>query len=412
MKYSRSIIFTLIIILFSFSSFFAVIKTDYAIFLFDNGEKNMIASMLNYAQQHATPTLENLDFKIVFMGPALDGMSQEPFCNFRNKIIDYKQLGIEETIDRHWTRNATISQTSLKNIFNNLQIRKKIFVGVSCTVFGQILQLYQTNQEIETIALRDNPNLYGDGDYFSVAQHVQIIAKTIAVPSKLIAQDISCGNKKVTIIGHAPTEEWQKLAQKIDTTAIINRLEVNSQKLIIAYAGSYGDDYQNAFKLFLKMLQDEKISKLNLQIIIVPHPRYQGSFEKKLCQNFDYKTSKFFIADDTKELTRTKTIEALAIADIVVVPVATSTIVTQAKALSKEVFYINATSNYNSQELEQKNILIRISTTDEFIKALEKFHKNQWKQNNSNDIFNLFGIPKNGSQLLWQLLVSNETQLQ
>lgn len=28
------------------------IETDYAIFLFDNGEKNMVASMLKYVEEH------------------------------------------------------------------------------------------------------------------------------------------------------------------------------------------------------------------------------------------------------------------------------------------------------------------------------------------------------------------------
>ena len=51
------------------------IQTDYAIFLFDNGEKNIVASMLNYAEQHDKAILDAMDFRIVFMGAAIDATS-------------------------------------------------------------------------------------------------------------------------------------------------------------------------------------------------------------------------------------------------------------------------------------------------------------------------------------------------
>jgi hypothetical protein len=38
-------------------------RTDYAIFLFDNGDKNMVASMLNYAQKQDASVLDHLDFR-------------------------------------------------------------------------------------------------------------------------------------------------------------------------------------------------------------------------------------------------------------------------------------------------------------------------------------------------------------
>src|ERR1700733_15822544 len=86
------------------------VQTDYAIFLFDNGEKNMVASMLKYAEENDREALQNLDFRIVFMGASIDAMGKEPFCHYPEKLIHYKQLGIGETIDHHWKRDGRLKQ--------------------------------------------------------------------------------------------------------------------------------------------------------------------------------------------------------------------------------------------------------------------------------------------------------------
>src|SRR5690349_24216494 len=96
------------------------IQTDYAIFLFDNGDKNMIASMLRHAEENAKSTLDALDFRIIFMGASIDAMHTEPFCRYPGKLVHYKQLGIEETIDRHWKRDKQLEHVSLSQLEKNL----------------------------------------------------------------------------------------------------------------------------------------------------------------------------------------------------------------------------------------------------------------------------------------------------
>src|ERR1700722_14580472 len=133
-----------------------LIQTDYAIFLFDNGDKNMIGSMLSYARQRDPFTLEHLDFRIIFMGASLDAMSKEPFCHYPDKLLHYKQLGFEEVIDHTWKRDREINQTSVARLAQNLHVQKKVWVGVSCLIFEQILHYYQDNTDVEVVALRDN----------------------------------------------------------------------------------------------------------------------------------------------------------------------------------------------------------------------------------------------------------------
>lgn len=42
------------------------IVTNNAVFLYDNGEKNMVATALRYGERMGT--LENIDFRIIFFG--------------------------------------------------------------------------------------------------------------------------------------------------------------------------------------------------------------------------------------------------------------------------------------------------------------------------------------------------------
>src|SRR5690242_7944473 len=108
----------------------APIQTDYAIFLFDNGDKSMVASMLRYAEAHEKSALDQLDFRIVFFGASLDAMDKEPFCHFPDKLIHYAQLGIAETVDHTWKRDRKLTPQSLEALTKNLIVRKKAITGV------------------------------------------------------------------------------------------------------------------------------------------------------------------------------------------------------------------------------------------------------------------------------------------
>lgn len=377
------------------------IRTDTVIFLFDNGDKNMVASMLNYARKQDASTLDHLNFKIVFMGASTDAMSKEPFCYYPDKLIHYKQLGLEETIDHTWKRDRKLNQSSIEKLSQSLNIQKKVWVGVSCSIFEQLIQHYQDNSDIEIVALRDNPSPDGDTDYFLVADKIQNIAKKVAVPSKAAAAKLNPQNQEIVVIGHGPIEEWCKEAKGLDKEEIITRLGLNALIPIIVYAGTYGDYYENCFKAFLELLPNEA-----MQVLIVPHPRYKGIVEKKNCANLKNEIAKLtiigeFEADPRKNA---KTIEALYIADAIVTADATSTIVFQANALKKKVLYINTTSSQVSDRLCAKKLIQKMTSSEEFLDLIRNIQLTKGIEPSSSfeDVFELLGIPKNGAKLLWQ----------
>ena len=368
-------------------------QTDYAIFIFDNMDKNMIASMFNYAEKQDASLLNELNFRIVFMGPSVDGMSKEPFCHYPEKLIHYSELGIEEIIDHTWKRDRLLNQTSIENISKNLAIQKKIWVGVSCSIFGQILQYYQDNTDLEVVALRDNPNLNGNTDYFLVANNIQSKAKKVAIPSKAASENLDLSLQKIVVIGHGPVEEWCEEVKNLDKEEIILRLGLNSQLPIILYAGVYGDYYENCFKTFLELVAGKEV-----QIVIAPHPRYKGVIEKQLCA---YPTIGEWEADPKKNA---KMIELLYIADAIVTADATSTIVFQGSALKKKVLYINPVVSQVSDDLCARKLIQKINSSEEFNLFIHTIKRSELASSDE-DAFDLLGIPKNGAKLLWEELL-------
>ena len=378
-------------------------KTDYAIFLFDNGDKNMISAMLNYAREEDASVLDHLNFRIIFMGPSTDAMSKAPFCHYSEKLIHYKQLGVEETVDHTWKRDRKLSQTSIERLSQSLNIQKKIWIGVSCSIFEQILYHYQENTNIEVVALRDNPNPDGATDYFPVADEIQSIAKKVAIPSEAASEKLHPVDQEIVVIGHGPMEEWCREVESIDRKGVLERLGLNSQLPIIVYAGAYGDDYENAFKMFLELIPDG-----NIQILVVPHPRYEGVVEKKICENLKYNATQLMIIGEfeTDPTKTAKTVEALSIADAIVTADATSTIVFQGNALKKNVLYVNSLSSPVIEGLCAKKLIQKITTPDEFLKLVGNIElSKETMQSSDEDVFQLLGIPRNGAKLLWEELL-------
>lgn len=356
----------------------------------------MIASMLKYAEENDPTALENLDFRIVFMGASIEAMNKEPFSHYPEKLLHYSQLGITETIDKTWKREQKLDLANFCKLLENIGVKKKVWVGVSCSIFEQILNHYQDNSTIEVVAIRDNPSPHGDTDYFKIADEVQNTAKKIAVPSQVVFDELDTHNKEVIIVGHAPIEEWQEAVQHIDRDFIIGRLDLNSQRPIVVYTGVYGDCYKDCFDLFLDVIPREDV-----EVLIVPHPRTNGNVEKEACKS-GFARAKIvgeFVEDP---LMKIKTVEALSIADFVVTADATSTIVFQANALNKKVLYVNPSSSKTSDMLCNKKLIHRVSSKEEFSQIIQDSltMKNE-TPDSTEDIFKLLGIPKQSAKLLW-----------
>lgn len=366
--------------------FARLIQTDYAIFLFDHGDKNMIASLLNHARKHDKEQLDRLDFRIVFFGASTDAISQEPFCDYPDKMIHYQDLGVEETVDHTWLRDKKLTPASIAHLAEKLEVRKKVWVGVSCSIFEQIVDFYQNKGDVAVLAFRDNPSPIGDTDYFRVAEEVQKAAHRVALP---YAND----QKKTVVTGSGPIEDWVAATQNLDKEKMIAQLGLDKNHPIAVFAGSYGDDYELRFKKFLDLVPRGK----EWQVLVMPHPRFKGMVEKK----FSFPIIGECADDPSK---RIKNVEAIFIADAVVTVDATSTIVFQANALKKRVLYIDLYPSRGADFLSVKKVIQKISTPDQCAHALRTAKENPPNES----IFEILGMPKQGARLLWEELIAED----
>lgn len=275
-------------------------------------------------------------------------------------------------------------------------------------MFGQIVKKYQDQVSVEVAVLRDNLNPVGDTDYFKVAAQVQHFSNKIVVTSQASAETMP-KDKTIVVVGHAPIEQWQQQAQSLDKNSIKERLGFNLSDRIVVYSGSYGDGYEEAFRQFLQMIQDHRITASNLHILIVPHPRYRGVLEKTLYLGLDENVkNNIRIVSESEEnsLLRIKSLEALVIADVVVVCDATSTVVAQANVLKKKVLYINSKVSQIAEGLCSKNLIQRITTSDEMLQFMSKSQQiPESPLCAQTDVFQVWGIPREGARLLWEEFV-------
>lgn len=388
-----SILFSILMIIFSPLCILAhavPIKTDYAIFLFDNGEKNLISSMLNYAQKYDKDTLDALDFRIVFLGASCDSMEQSPFVDYKDKLIHYKQLGVQETIERTWKRDQKLNAQDLQTVLAHLHVNKKVLLGVSCAIFEQFAEEFQKDPSLTVQALRDSLSPWGDSDYFTVADQVQKKVHHLALACPFASPDYA-DEKNISYVGHSPTEEWQYAVHQFDKEKTRTRLGLKKNLPIVVYTGSYGDSYSKSFETFLEYMPMDGI-----QVVIVPHPRFKGEEEKRLCAKL--KKNFPIVGEWEKDPSRNaKTVEMLNLADGVITSDATSTIVFQANALKKKVFYINPHASCMSDAISAKGLIQKIHNRAECALSLKRL-----PQANDKNVFELLEIPLDSSKLLWK----------
>lgn len=314
------------------------LKTERALYLYDTGDKNMVASMFQFAKEHDRNKLEALDFRVIFMNGAIDARGEEPFATFPEKILSASE---------------------------KLEVTKKVWLPVSSGESEQMALGYQ-QQGIEVAALRDNPSPIGDTPYFSTAEKVQRVCHKWIVSSGQFYEP----SKEVIVVGSGPIEEYCEKARTIDREGVCQRLKLTNELPVVVLTGSHGTLFEERLRFFLGLIP----STPPFHLVFVPHPR------------------------DTRKMAKPiSTLEALVLADAVVVLDPTSTIVYQANALKKRVLFVSEKGTRASEFLCQKELIERVASTKELLKGIQKAQE----QPQDRDLFELLAIPKMGAERLW-----------
>lgn len=319
--------------------------------------------------------------------PVIERLAEEkiPFgvitAGTANKIIHYSDLpkdklftlsdfGIED-IDSSWPREKKISCRRIRNLVE--QIDAELFItGVAFELQGQLLEECK-RQKIKTIAYWDNFNANGDNNYFKVAHAVKEKADYLFVPSELVAKDLFSINIPTIIVGHPSLEKWK---DSLNLYKGIASSPKKNEAHMMTYIGSYGAGYEKAFHFFLDILRESEFEGV---VMIQPHPRTDGSFERKTIEGWE----KDHI--DLQVMEEVSTYALVSLSDYIVCY--NSSVGIQALAAGKRVLYvIPPNDNYSNAAIENDVAPI--------ICSLEDWKNNLHNSKKISDLFSVMGMPR------------------
>lgn len=213
---------------------------------------------------------------------------------------------------------------------------QKVLTGVASELQGETLDFFR-EQGVETLAFWDNFNSKGPSDYFPRAHSIQERADVLLLPSDSLISSFSY--RKTRVVGHPTLVEKEK------------------PKLIV-WVGGYGSQYEEAYALFKEGMKSiEGCIVLNQH-----HPK-------------------------TGRKNDLKTVEAIAIADVVVCH--QSTVAFQALSKNKPVLHIIPKGQTYDTLPIQKGLAKKVTTLEEFPAMLT-----ETLNSDVLDFYEVMGIPK------------------
>jgi hypothetical protein len=294
----------LVLFLVCFASLFAK-ETDLLVVLFDAGETNALLPVLEKLHE------EGRIFSIAVCGTAAELVKKRP--EFSEHLLE-----IDSRIDKTWTRDQMLLESRILEIKKKVQ-PKVVLTGVASQIQAQLLDAYK--HEARTLAYWDNFSPNGANPYFTKALEVQKHADKVLYPSDFVAsaeEFASRPKEEKIVVGQPSLDVWKKELSAVNRHAIWK-----SPDSVITYIGSYGPEYEEALRLFVRCIRE---SHFPGKVIIQLHPKSDGAFEKTVCSGAPF----LFLP--------LSTIEAVAIADLVVCY--NSTVAFQASFSGKKVLYV------------------------------------------------------------------------
>ncbi len=366
-------IFKLVSLFLGMFSFFTLDakKYDYVIYAQDAGETYAFLPLLSHLEEN------NANYLLLVGGVAEEICAKKSL--FSEKICSIKTFGVN--IDKTGPRSQEISDQKLFSITDNLE--PKVFLtGVAFHLQKQLLDAF-SQKGVRTVAYWDNFGTVGDDPYFSIASTVEKSADFLFLPSQKHLLSPLFQKRfpdQIYVVGQPSLEEWKK----------IYRPAFSKNNRWMVYVGGYGAQYEEAFELFLDEISQ---CEIDYEIFVLPHPKFEGAFEKKSLQR-TLKKNPHLCVHIEKSMT---TQEAVYFSDLVICH--QSSVGIQAISLDKPVIYlIPSDQNFTNFALDI-NLAKRAFNHDSFQKALEDV-----MQEPAFDFYEISEIPENGSEIFFQTL--------
>lgn len=364
-------IFRCLFLLFLPLQVFCAKPTELLFIVQDAGETNAFIPFMKLLDEKKIP------FQVLAGGTGEEILSKHSFL--KDHLSSTK-------LEKSCPRDKKLSTTEIDH-FVSLFSPKRILSGVAFEFQGQLMEAFQKNGS-KTFAYWDNFSDDGDNPYFSTAHQVEKKADVVLLPSQIVKDAPSFKDRKeLFVVGQPSLSFWQKGCIPEDFR---KKLSLSKEKKTLLYVGGYGQDYEEAFYLFLKLLSHGDFSTST--VLIVPHPKVDGSFERNALEEMS-------LPIDIRVLSGVSTIDMAKICDIVLCH--QSTVGMQALAIPKPVLFIMPKEQNYQNFIIDKGWVKRISEEDSLEEEIQKALKST-----APNLFSLMGIPENAEERMFEAIFS------
>ncbi len=311
---------------------------------------------------------DGVSFGVVTAGVASSIISQADLPI--KEVYTLSDFGLTD-VGRDWPRSRKMKKKEISMLFD--KIDAGIFItGVAFELQGQLLEECK-KRKIQNVAFWDNFSASGENEYFKIAHLVKEKADLLFVPSQVVANDLFSSQVPTVVVGHPSLERWRFSLDLYKDKPLLKGKERSHQ--MITYIGSYGKKYEEAFHFFLDILHESDFQGV---VMVQPHPKTDGSFERRSIEGWE----KDHI--DLQIMNEVSTFALVSLSDLVVCY--NSSVGIQALAAGKRVVYLlPPDDNYTNAAIESNAAPVVCSLED-------------WKQidfqGSKINLFNLMGMPK------------------
>ncbi|MCH9613545.1 MAG: hypothetical protein SP1CHLAM54_05500 [Chlamydiia bacterium] len=363
------------------TSLFGAVQTDLLFFLVDAGETHAILPVLEKLESFEK------DYIVLAHGTAKDIVYQSGLPP--QKIMTFAEFGIE--LDPVLPRMFQLTSPEVKKISSRIQALM-VVSGVASAMQGQILEAY-TKKDVMTVSYWDNFSATGTDAYFEIGHKVARKASMLFFPTKDVAEDLSFNPVPVDkrmVVGQPSLEGWKEI-NSYDRHKLLKKISGVKNQKRITYIGGYGKEYEEAFTLFLKSMGDRVFSSYH--VIIAPHPKTDGSFEKEMV-----KKQRSLLPEVTVLSGELTTKEATSLSDLVVCHKSTAGF--QAASAGKSVIYLIPQTQEFSNTAIEKDAAKCVHSPSSFKKTCLDLMENP-----SGSFHDKVGVPEGSSEVFFHALL-------
>ncbi len=328
---------------------------------------------------------KSIDYAILAFSTALSLVeSQQPAKSFD------KNCGVVLSAERiHWSRTRKLSEKQIAKLKGC--VRPKVIVtGVVSEVQAQVARSYKKEAFVA-----------GFYDAFSPPEEDTLVVRAgdswdeIWIPTNKLSSSLLKGHR-LRVVGQPSLEHWAQTTANVDPRKIYAKLELAATRPMVLYAGGYGRDYAEAFRLFVRATR----AFPSLTFLLSLHPKVDGKLEKQILREEG--------AENIQVVPKTIDTKSVSvIAEVIVCH--RSTVGVQALFMNKPVIYLDLpTGNYTNVAI-QENWAVQVRSLNEFQKVLERLVKKK-SGDKPLDIYSLAEIPRRATLLISRVIEDRLSQ--